>query len=140
MRQVPAIVYGVFFLTIVTFYYSWQYASRLRPRHSAAPRVFQFQQRHDASWDMFAKFKSGGYNSSESRDRNSSLPCIIVPESVIDWNSTVCLIYALSPSKKPSDRDVSAVLHFTVDRLRHLQPTCSRWGGPVIGVLFLFHD
>lgn len=122
-------------LSLVTLIVSWHYT------HFSllfAPRLFHFKYKGYAAWDLFSKFKSVVYTSSEIRD--GDLSCISVPNSPIDWNSSVCLLYVLSPLKRSAHNQVSAALHFTADRLPHLQETCSRWGGPVIGVLFLFPD
>ena len=44
------------------------------------------------------------------------------------------------PLHAPSNAEVTAVVHFTEDRLQLIQLTCSRWGGPVLGIFFLYPE
>jgi hypothetical protein len=96
-----------------------------------------------AAWDLFARNKSSLFLPSESITDIQSLPCIQTPIDGItqNLNSFVCLLRVVSPAHAPSSEEVSAVLHLTKDRMQHIQLTCSRWGGPVIAILFLYpHD
>jgi hypothetical protein len=95
-----------------------------------------------AAWDLFARNKSLLFLPSESITDIQSLPCIQTPIDGItqNLNSFVCLLRVVSPGHVPSSEEVSAVLHLTKDRIQHIQLTCSRWGGPVIVILFLFPD
>jgi hypothetical protein len=95
-----------------------------------------------APWNLFAGNKSLPLSPSESIADMRRLPCIRIPVDSATrlLNSSVCLLYAVAPGRAPLSDEVTAVLHLTKDRMKHIELTCSRWGGPVVVVLFLYLD
>ena len=94
------------------------------------------------TWDLFAQHKSMPFVPKESSRDVRALPCIRAPidTNTSNLNSNVCLLYIVPPLHAPSNTEVTAVIHFTEDRLQLVQLTCSRWGGPVLGILFLYPE
>jgi hypothetical protein len=132
--------------------YSWKYVSRNAasrgPFHSGknrstAPLPRSPPPPHTANpefstWNLFAAHKVV-FVAIESSDVRT-LPCIQPPNGTatpkLHWDR-VCLLYVMRPNHAPSSSEVSAVLHFTRERFSHAEHTCSRWGGPVVAVLYV---
>ena len=94
------------------------------------------------TWNLFAQHKSMPFVPNESSRDVRALPCIRAPidAKTSNLNSNVCLLYIVPPLHAPSNAEVTAAVHFTEDRLQLIQLTCSRWGGPVLGILFLYPE
>ncbi len=135
---------------IVSLHLSWQWvAGSYRGKHhslfspSRRPSgLLHINAPEFASWNLFAQNKSVSFLPNESITDIHRLPCLKTPIDVTtqNLNSLVCLLYILPPAHAPSSSEVTAVLHITKDRIQHMHLTCSRWGGPVVGILFLYPD
>ena len=151
-RSFCIITIGMSLLLIITSVaFSWNVLARPRASMHIDFRLQSLRRRSQtqnvapqwAAWNLFAPYKAIPLSENATNtliQMNQSLPCIHIPAPFSHWNSSICLLYALSPRHQPLIDSVTAVVHFSEDRLNLIATTCSRWGGPVLGVLFLYHD